>query len=133
MSNLAPAPQFPERVPNEFQMKQAESIPGNQGPVRFEEGLASDVDVPRQFTTGVAQGYVSPPGRPNHNTPVFLKPAQETMQERAHAGSASWVEAPSALQEFVNGSFVDYDTPRFDETVRDGSRQQRGNPATVRD
>ena len=43
MSNLAPAPQFPERAPNEYQAKYGESITGNQGPVRFEEGLASDV------------------------------------------------------------------------------------------
>lgn len=133
MSNLAPAPQFPERAPNEYQAKYGESITGNQGPVRFEEGLASDVDVPRQFVTGVSQGYAAPPARPNHNLPVFVKTAQETMQERAHAGSASWVEAPTMLNDFVQGSFTDYATPRFEEAYRDGSRQQRGNPATVID
>lgn len=130
---LAPAPMFPERAPKEYQVKYGESITGNQGPVRFEEGLATDADVPRQFVTGVSQGYASPPERPNHNLPVFCKSAEETMQERAHAGSASWVEAPTLLQDFVQGSFTDYASPVFEEVYRNGARQQRVNPTTVVD
>ena len=82
-SPLAPTPQFPERAPTEFQRKGAPSPIGNQGPVRFEEGLATDPDVPADFVTGIVQGNSSAPGRPNRNANVFEKPAEETMKERA--------------------------------------------------
>jgi hypothetical protein len=130
---IAPAPQFPERVPQEYQSKMAESYTGNEGPVRFEEGIATDQDVPRDFVVGAQSGYQTTPGRPNHNLPVWYKSAQETMQERAHAGSASWIEAPTMLNDFVQGSYTDYATPHFEEVIRNGARQQRPSPTTVRD
>jgi len=132
-SPLAPTPQFPERAPTEFQRKGAPSPVGNQGPVRFEEGLATDPDVPVDFVTGIVQGNSSAPGRPNRNANVFEKPAEETMKERAHAGSASWVEAPTLLQDFVQGSFTDYAAPRFEEVIRDGGHQDRPTANQVRD
>lgn len=131
--NIAPAPQFPERVPSMYEGKMAESIVQNQGPTRFEEGLATDPDVPNDFVVGITQGYQVPPGRPNHNIPVWTKTAEETMKERAHAGSAAWIEAPTMLQEFAQGSFTDYSFPHFEEVMMDGSRQQRPSVNQVRD
>lgn len=130
---LAPAPQFPENTGTEFQRKIGPSPVGHQGPTRFEEGLASDPDVPADFVTGIMQGNSSAPGRPNRNLNVFEKPAEETMKERAHAGSASWVEAPTMLGDFIQGSFTDYAEPFFEEVIRDGSHQDRPAPTQVRD
>jgi len=130
---LAPAPQNPERSPNVFERKQSPAIPGQEGPMRFEEGLGTDPDVPSDFIVGATSGSVTAPGRPNRNVPVWEKPASETMKQRAHAGSAAWVDAPTFLGEFVNGSFVDYSEVRFEEVIRNGARQERPAPNAVRD
>jgi len=60
--------------------------------------IATDTDVPQEFSKGAAQGYIPAAGRPNRNAAVHTKPAEETMRERAHVGSAAWVEAPNTLQ-----------------------------------
>lgn len=133
MASLGPAPQFPERAPNTYERKISPALPGQRGPLRFEEGVATDTDVPSDFQTGVMQGYVTPPGRINHNSNVFEKWPEETMRQRAHVGSAAWVEAPTFLGEFVQGSFTDYAEVRYEEVVRNGARQQRLNPTVVND
>ena len=93
---LAPNPQFPERVGTTYETKVG--VNGvRRGPLRFEEGIATDTDVPNDFTKGVMQGYQTPPGRPNHNANVYEKYPEETLQQRAHMGSAAWVEAPTFL------------------------------------
>lgn len=130
---LAPSPQFPERPGTQYERKTAPSIVGQRGPLRFEEGLGTDTDIPNEFNKGALQGYTTPPGRPNHNMNVYEKPAAETMQERAHAGSAAWVEAPEFLGEYSQGSFTDFAQVRYEEVTRNGARQQHRNPATVRD
>lgn len=130
---LGPAPQFPERSPNTYERKFSPATPGQRGPLRFEEGVATDTDVPSDFQTGVMQGYITPPGRINHNANVFEKWPEETMRQRAHVGSAAWVEAPTFLGEFVQGSFTDYADVRYEEVVRNGARQQRLNPTVVFD
>ena len=130
---IAPDPQFPERAPNTYERKMAPSVPGNRGPLRFEEGVATDTDVPNDFQVGVNQGVMTPPGRPNHNMNVFEKWPDETMKERAHVGSAAWVESQSFLGEFAHGSFNDYAEVRYEEVIRDGGRQARTNPAIVLD
>jgi hypothetical protein len=79
------------------------------------------------------QGYLTAPGRPNHNANVYEKPPQETMAERVHVGSASWVEAPTYLGEFSQGSFSDYAQVTYEEVVRNGRRYERLNPAQVDD
>jgi hypothetical protein len=79
------------------------------------------------------QGYVPAAGRPNRNAPVHTKPAEETMRERAHVGSAAWIEAPDYLGEFSTGSFQDYGTNTYEEKFVSGSHQQRVNPAQVQD
>jgi hypothetical protein len=55
------------------------------------------------------------------------------MRERAHVGSASWIEATDFLQEFSNGSFQDYAEPTIEEVSRNGARQSRVSPAVVQD
>ncbi len=133
MSDIAPAPLFPERAPNIYERKMAPSITGNEGPLRFQEGLGTDTDVPNEFANGAAQGFNSAPGRPNRNANVFEKWPEETIRERAHVGSAAWVEAPTMLNEFAGGAFTDYADIKFEEVIQDGTRQQRGNPAVVND
>ena len=131
--SIAPAPKMPEIPGNTYDRKFASATPGQRGPLRFEEGLATDTDVPAQFTEGAMQGYVPAPGRPNRNKAVHTKTAEETMRERAHVGSAAWVEAPDHLQEFAAGGFADHGDNRIEEAFRSGGPQKAGNPAVVND
>ena len=102
---IAPNPLFPERSPQSYDRTMGPSIPGNQGPLRHEEGIATDTDVPTDFARGAYYDTSFAPGRINHNNPeTVFKHAEETMQERAHVGSASWVEAPTVLSDFVQGA-----------------------------
>jgi len=130
---IAPDPKFPENSPIVYDRKVSPALPGQRGPLRFEEGLATDTDIPNEFSKGAAQGYTAAPGRPNRNVNVFEKFPEETMRERAHVGSAAWVEAPNTLQEFSNGAFADHGDNRIEEVMRNGSHQQRLNPAVVND
>lgn len=130
---IAPAPAFPERTPNTYEVKMSPGQPGLRGPLRFEEGIATDTDVPRDFQLGAMQGYTTPPGRSNHNANVFEKYPEETMAQRAHVGSAAWVEAPTFLGEFSAGAFTDYVEIRYEEVMRSGGRQMRPNPTVVFD
>jgi hypothetical protein len=131
--NLAPAPEFPERVGATYERKLSPAMPGLRGPLRFEEGVATDTDVPNDFELGASQGYETQPGRPNHNVNVMEKFPEETMRERAHVGSAAWVEAPTYLGEYAQGAFANAAEARIEEVVRSGARYQRMNPATVMD
>lgn len=127
---LAPVPMFPERSPNNFDVALASGLPGERGPLRFEEGVATDTDVPSDFGVGVAQGRPNP-ARPNHNASVFTKYSEETMRQRAHVGSASWITAPTVLDEFAGGSVAGYGEPQFERELNSGMRQQRRNPTVV--
>jgi hypothetical protein len=133
IENIAPTPQFPEKVGATYERKMAGAVPGQRGPLRFEEGIATDTDVPSDFQLGLDQGYDTPAGRPNHNTNVFEKYPDETMKQRAHVGSAAWVEAPTYLGEFSQGNFGDDSEIVIEEVVRSGGRYQRMNPAQVAD
>jgi hypothetical protein len=132
-STIGPAPQFPERTPVSYERKFSPATPGLRGPLRFEEGIATDTDVPMEFENGASQGYITPAGRPNHNQNVFEKFPEETMRERAHVGSAAWVEAPTYLGNFSDGAFGNAAEVRFEEEMRSGSHYQRLNPSTVVD
>ena len=101
---LAPDPSFPERPGTYYERKMGPNTSGKLGPVRFYEGLASDTDLPNEFSNGAMQGYRTAPGRPNHNLNVYEKWPAETMRERAHVGSAAWTEAPTYLSEFAHGT-----------------------------
>lgn len=129
---ISPTPNFPERSPQVYERKLAGNLE-RRGPLRFEEGVATDTDVPTDFQKGVMSGFAAAPGRPNRNAPVWQKPAAETLSERAHVGSAAWIEAPTFLSEFAHGSFTDYAEQKFETTVVSGGRTQRLNPTVVND
>lgn len=133
MAGLAPAPLFPERPGTQYEVNPVSGAPSGPGPLYFEEGIGTDTDVPSSFQLGVMQGYATPPGRSNHNANVYIKTPQETMAQRAHVGSATWVEAPEMLQDFAIGSFSDAAEIRYEEVVRSGGRMVRRNPAVVTD
>jgi len=130
---IGPAPQFPERAPQNYDRKFSPATPGQEGPLRFQEGITTDTDVPSEFAKGAMQGYLSAPGRPNRNANVYEKPAEETMRERAHVGSAAWIEAPTFLGEFAGAAFSDHGDVRYEEVIRTGARYQRINPTVVTD
>jgi hypothetical protein len=64
---------------------------------------------------------------------MFYKYPEETMRERAHVGSASWIEAPSVLSEFVQGSMAGDGMPSFEYEYNSGGRMNRMNPTVVND
>lgn len=129
ISPLAPDPEFEERAGTHYETGHANNA-SRRGPLRFQEGITSDRDVTSNFSLGVRQGHDSHPGRPNVNTPVWEKSAEETLRERAHVGSASWPEAPSLTTEFAGGSGNDGEQS-FGMVRRDGRHQARRNYAEV--
>jgi hypothetical protein len=129
---ISPNPQYPERAPQVYEEKIGQNVT-RRGPLRFEEGIATDTDVPNDFTKGVMQGYQTAPGRPNHNLNVYEKYAEETLAQRAHMGSAAWVEAPTFLGEFAHGTNNDFAAQKYEQVDRSGGRYDRLNPANVPD
>ncbi|MGW3860688.1 hypothetical protein ACWEDZ_04300 [Streptomyces sp. NPDC005047] len=127
-SPLAPDPNFHESADRFYERKTA-SNPSRRGPLRFQEGVASDSDIPREFGEGAMQGYRTPPGRANHNVNVFTKSAEETVRERAHVGSASWPEAPT----FISGMAEGASEPelKYSSVDRGEGRHERRNYARV--
>lgn len=132
-SPIAPTPMFPERPGTNYERKFSPAAPMQRGPLRFEEGVATDTDIPVDFQIGASQGYVTAPGRINSNAKVDTKWPEETVAQRAHVGSAAWVEAPTVLNEFVEGSFSQLAERRYQQTVRDGMHYNRPNAAVVFD
>lgn len=130
-SPFAPLDPFPERVTNVIEAKMAPDVAGKRGPDRFQEGIASDTDVPNDFILGVRQGYMTGP-RPNQNMNVFEKPPAETMQERAHVGSASWVEGPDYLSAFAGGTSNEAERA-YICVYRSGGHYMRPSAAVVND
>jgi hypothetical protein len=101
-----------------------------RGPLRFEEGVATDTDVPNDFGQG-AYGDTSGDarGRPFTN----IKDPALTMRERAHVGSASWIEAPTMLNDFVIGASIGQGPSQFEYELGSEARIRRLNPAQVSD
>lgn len=128
VSPLAPDPEFEESAGTHYERSTASNT-DRRGPLRFQEGIATDSDIPGNFATGVMNGRPNP-SRPNTNANVFEKPAAETLRERAHVGSASWPEAPTLLSEFAGGSGNDGELS-FVQVKRDGKHQERKNYAEV--
>jgi len=131
-SPLAPVLRYPERLSANYESKIGYNA-ARRGPLRFEEGLGTDTDVPNDFQLGIMQGYMTAPGRPNHNVNVYEKFPEETLRERAHVGSSSWVEAPTFLGEYAHGSYSPNAEVRYEQVDRSGGRYQRFNPAIVDD
>ena len=101
-----------------------------RGPLRFEEGVATDTDVPNDFGQG-AYGDPGGDGRGRPFTPV--KDPAQTMAERAHVGSATWIEAPTMLQDFVIGASAGQTPSQFEMELGSERRIIRINPANVQD
>lgn len=132
--NIAPVALSAERSPNVFERTLAPSIPGNRGPLRFEEGVATDTDVPNDFGRGAYFDTAPSPRRMNQNNPeMFYKHPEETMRERAHVGSASWIEAPALLGDFVMGAQSGDYMPQFELVNNNGMHQNRPNKTRVFD
>lgn len=130
---IAPAPQFPEISPYTYERKMAMGQPGLRGPLRFEEGVATDTDVPNDFQRGMMEGMTPAPGSQDHINPeTQYKHADETMAERAHVGSAAWVEAPEYLSDYAGGA-GEGNQLEYIQVTRSGGRQARMNPAVVTD
>lgn len=127
---LAPAPSVPQQQSSVYEAKIAPDMPGGRGPMRFEEGLATDTDLPMEFVNGMRQGYATDPR--GHNLNVYEKSAQETMQERIHVGSAAWTESPTFLAGFMGGASPEAEQ-NYIQVVRSGGSQLRHNPAVVND
>lgn len=128
---VAPAPQFPENAPTTIERVLSPATPGNRGRLQYEEGIATDTSVPDDFMQGMQDGSGAP-GNPDHNNPDMLyKHAAQTMGERAHLGSAAWVEAPEFTGQFASGTS---EPPQnYPSVVRTGARYDRVNPAVVLD
>lgn len=132
--DLAPVPSVPENAPVSYERTMAPNRPGNRGPLRYEEGLATDPDVPADFQRGAFEGTTGSPGHPSWpNRETQFKHADETMRERMHPGSASWVESPTYRSEFARDAMNDYGSPSYLSVDRSGQRYQRINPALVTD
>lgn len=129
---IAPAPMYPERTPTHYERSFGVN-PIRRGPLRFQEGIGTDTDVPMDFIVGVQQGQVTSPGRSNRNAKVDTKWPAETMAQRAHVGSSAWIMAPQQLGEFAHGSFGDYGAVEYERVFRPYGKQFRGNPTTVTD
>lgn len=130
---IAPAPQFPEQAGYTFETKVAPGQPGNRGPLRFEEGIATDTDVPNDFQRGMTEGGVTAPGQPNQvNAETQYKHADEVLKERAHVGSAAWVDSPPYLGGFAEGA-GEGNRIEYVEEIRSGGRTEILNAAVVTD
>lgn len=105
---------------------------GAKGPVYFYEGVQTDTDVPSDFQRGayVDTAPVSPTSAATNPEHVF-KRAEETMRERAHIGSASWIESPEVLADFVQGTVSGDRSPKFEWAYNSGAHQSRPNKVRV--
>ena len=133
---IAPNPAFSEQARHTYQRTWAPSVAGQRGSVRFFEGVATDTDVPNDFGRGAFADptFNTSTGRINHNNPdAQYKHAAETMKERAHVGSASWVEAPVVLSDFVQGASAGQALPSYEMVRNPEFRQRRYTPTTITD
>ena len=96
-----------------------------RGPLRFEEGVATDTDIPSDFGMG-AYGDPQGDGRGRPFTPI--KDPMTTMRERAHVGSATWIEAPTMLSDFVIGASIGQGPPQFELELGSEVRLHRSRP-----
>lgn len=131
---LSPAPKFPERGSPVFDESFGPNQAGGRGPLRFEEGIGTDTNVPSDFSEGMTEGMLGAPGRFNHVNPeVQFKHADQVLRERAHIGSAAWIDSPAMLGDFAHGTATQFAEDRYEEVVRSGGKQVRVSPSVVRD
>jgi hypothetical protein len=128
-SPLAPTAVPPSVVSSTYEVKYADNR-ARRGPLRFEEGLATDPSLAPEFVEGMRQGYAAGPHGTNVN--VYEKDAATVERERTHFGSAAWTEAPTYLSGFAGGASNEAER-RYVEVMRDGQHYLRRNPAVVTD
>lgn len=117
--------------PQEVQYESAVAVNNiRRGPLRFEEGVATDTDVPNEFGRGA---YGDTAGDMRGRSFTTIKGEMETTRERAHVGSASWIEAPTMLNDFVYGVTAAHGMPQYELEYGSESRIRRFNPAMVQD
>lgn len=99
-----------------------------RGPLRFEEGIATDTDIPVGFRGGAYADTA-------HARPVTeIKGAAETMRERTHMGSSTWIDAEPLLREFSQGvGFMHSGPPQYEREMGSEQRFRRQNRAVVSD
>jgi hypothetical protein len=98
-----------------------------RGPLRFEEGIPTDTDVPTEFGRGAYDDTAQEYPRLEVKTPA------ETMRERAHIGSSTWIEAPTMLNDFVFGAQAGQSLPSYERELGSEARIRRINASTVTD
>lgn len=98
-----------------------------RGPLRFEEGLPTDTDIPTEFGKGAYSDTA------NERPMLNIKTPAETMRERAHVGSSTWIEAPTMLSDFVYGAQAGRALPTYEREYGSERRLRRTNPSTVTD
>lgn len=128
-SPLAPTAVPPSVQSSVYEVKVGQNLT-RRGPLRFEEGLATDTDIPNEFVTGMRQGYQT--DARGHNMSVYIKTAQETMGERTHMGSAAWTDSPPELGAFAAGA-SDEAERNYIQVSNSGGKLNRIHPAVVRD
>jgi hypothetical protein len=128
-SPLAPTAVPPSVQSSVYETKFASNTV-RRGPLRFEEGIATDSDVPNDFILGARQGYVT--DARGHNANVYIKDAMDTQRERVHMGSSAWVEAPTFLAAFSGGASNEAERSYIQQD-RSGGHYQRHSPAVVTD
>lgn len=129
---IAPAPMFPEKPSPVYERKMAPAIPGNRGPLRFEEGIATDTDVPDDFQRGMMEGTMTGPGGIGSNPETLYKHADEVFKERAHVGSAAWTDSAMCMSGFAAGA-GEGNRIEYVEEDRSGGRYEYLNAAVVTD
>lgn len=133
---VSPQNPYPEQQQGVFERTMGPEITGNRGPQRFQEGVESDTDVPNDFARG-AYMDTQPGTRPTVAVPSVesvFKRAEETMKERAHVGSASWIEAPEMLGDFVQGTHGGdhmQDGVQWERAFNSGAHMNRPNAVRV--
>jgi hypothetical protein len=129
---IAPQNPYPEQQQGVFERTMAPSITGNRGPLRFQEGVQTDTDVPNDFAKGAYADTAPADGRSSHpSREMFYKWPEETMKQRAHVGSAAWIEAPEMLGDFVTGTAAGDGPRRWENAYNSGSHMNRPNPVRV--
>jgi hypothetical protein len=128
-SPLAPTAVPPSVQSSVYETKFASNTV-RRGPLRFEEGIATDSDVPNDFMLGARQGYVT--DARGHNMNVYIKDAADTQRERVHLGSSAWTDSPSFLGAFAGGASNEAERNYIQADQGEG-RKQRHSPAVVRD
>ena len=117
--------------PPEVQYERAVAVNNRRrGPLRFEEGIPTDTDVPNEFGMGA---YGDPGGDGRGRPFTTVKDPAATMAERAHVGSSTWIEAPTMLNDFMIGASAGQSLPQWEMELGSEQRLIRPSPTVVTD